>query len=689
MKNMLRLICLSVGLVMSLVAAKPFDVEAMMRIKRLSDPQVSPDGKLVAFVAQTVDLEQNLKSSQIFTVPVSGGSPVAITSEGNNERPRWSPDSRNIAFISDRGGSTQIWMMGADGSGARQVTRISTDAEGVSFFPDGSRLLFYSEVYPDCTDEACNEERLREEKNAKSKARVYTSLLYRHWTSWQGKRRRHLLVVPVEGGNATDLTPGPHEVPPFSLGGPDNYAISPDSKEICYAANTDAEQALSTNSDLFTVSTDGTRRAKIAATSGADVSPLYSPDGKWIAWRAQNTAGYESDRWRLFVMNRAESIIRDLTDNLNLSVQSLFWTPDSTRLFFTMEDRGRQSIQMFNINGSGGSRAIISGNGTYDDVQFTPDSKTIVFTQQSGSQPSEIYRVNAGQGNPVPLTRINDALLAEYALPRFEEITVTGDDGAKVSGFVLKPADFVPQRKYPVLFLIHGGPQGAWHEGWSYRWNPQIFAAAGYVVVMPNPRGSTGYGQKFTDDINNDWGGKPYNDIMAMVDHISDQPWSDSGRFAAAGASYGGYMVDWMLGHTQRFKAFVSHAGVYDLRSMAGETEELWFVNWEFRGMPWDNPASYDQWSPSAHVNEFRTPTLVTHGELDYRVPLGQGLQLFTALQLKKVPSKLMVFPDEGHWILKPQNSAMWYREVLDWLGQWTKSTRTERSSPTPAPVVP
>jgi dipeptidyl aminopeptidase/acylaminoacyl peptidase len=319
-----------------------------------------------------------------------------------------------------------------------------------------------------------------------------------------------------------------------------------------------------------------------------------------------------------------------------------------------------------------------------DELQITPDGKTLVFSQASVSRPSEIMKAESG-GSATALTRFNDAAMASYALPRVEEFWVEGAEQARVHSFVLKPHGFRAGRKYPVLFLIHGGPQGAWGESWSYRWNPQIFAAAGYVVVMPNPRGSTGYGQKFTDEINQDWGGRAFDDIMAVVDHVSKLPYVDRDRMAAAGASYGGYMMNWMLGHTQRFKTLVSHAGVFDLRSMFGETEELWFPLWEFGGAPWDNPELYAKWSPSYYVKDFKTPTLVTHGELDFRVPYGQGLQLFTALQTQKVPSKLLIFPDEGHWILKPQNSVLWYGTVLDWLGEWLNKPAASEPPKPPA----
>ncbi|HEU0122342.1 MAG TPA: S9 family peptidase [Bryobacteraceae bacterium] len=665
------LICLS--LAAPLCAAPGMDIETMMRIKRVSDPQLSPDGKTLAFAVQGVDLTENKKTTQIYTVPLSGGTPRAITTEGSNDRPRWSPDSSQIAFVSVRNGASQVWLMDADGNNARQVTTLATEAAGVLFFPDGKRLLFTSEVYPDCSDVACNERTLQEEASNKSKARTYTSLLYRHWNQWGSKRKSHLFAISTEGTELKDMTPGRFEVPTFSLGGQDGYAISPDGKEICYVMNGENDQALSTNSDLWTVAADGGDPQKITMTPGADVGPVYSPDGQWLAWRGQKMAGYESDRWRLFVIKRKDGRVRDLSEALDRNVEGIFWSPDSTRLFYTLEDRGRQGIQMLAINGTSGARSIVSGSATYDDVQLTPDGKTMLYTMQTGSKPVEIYRVNAGDGKPEPMTRLNDDLLAGLTLPAFEDLNVTGAEGAKVHSFVLKPAGFDAKQKYPVLFFIHGGPQGAWHESWSYRWNPQIFADAGFVVVMPNPRGSTGYGQKFTDDINNDWGGKVYEDIMATVDHVATQPWADPERFAAAGGSFGGYMVNWMLGHTTRFKALVSHAGVYDLRSMAGETEELWFPLWEFKGMPWDNPETYAKWSPSFYVTAFQTPTLVFHGEQDYRVPVGQGLQLFTALQMKKVPSKLVLFPDEGHWILKPQNSVAWHKNFVDWITEWTK----------------
>lgn len=654
---------------------KPFDTDALLKIQRISDPQLSPDGKTVAFAVSLPDVPANKATHSVWTVPIDGGTPRKLADLA--ERPRWSPDGKRIFYVGTSGDASQIWSMNPDGSGSTQVTHLSTEADGELVSPDGKYLVVTSDVYPECTidnafDDACNQRHLDAEKNNKVKARLITGLLYRHWTTWEGNRRSHILSISLAGGKVADLSPGTREVPPFSLGGPDDYAISPDSMEVCFSMNTDDVPAAGTNNDLFVVPIQGGKANKITANPGADNSPLYSPDGKYLAYRSQARAGYESDRWRLVVLERATGKLTIPTDAIDRSVESFTWSPDSTRLFFTVEDRGRQAIQFVAVDG-GGARVAITGNSTLDDMQFAADGKTIVFTRQSGDSPIEICKAMSSGGSVVPLTHLNDDLLGQYQLTPLEDFWVAGAENTQVQSFVVKPPGFNPASKYPVIMLIHGGPQGEWGEDWTYRWNAQIFAAAGYVVVMPNPRGSVGYGQKFTDDINQDWGGKPFDDLMAVADYVAKLPYVDADRMAAAGGSYGGYMIDWMLGHTNRFKAFVSHAGVFDLREEAESTEELWFPMWEFGGMPWDNPDVYDKWSPSHFIKDFQTPTLVVHGEMDFRIPYSQGLELYTALQMRKVPSELLVFPDEGHWVLKPQNSAFWYKTVLDWINNWTK----------------
>lgn len=651
---------------------QPFSSEAMMQLRRISEPQVSPDGQQLTFTAGAVDVEKNTVDRQIYLVPMNGGTPRALTSEGKNLHARWSPDGKQIAFLSTRGGKQQIWLMSPDGSNQHALTTLATEADGPIWSPDGKRLVFTSEVYPDCQNAECNAKRLEADEKNKVKAHVATTLLYRHWTDWRGARRKHLFTVALEGGEPKDLTPGlAFDVPPFSLDGGDDYSVSPDGKEVAYTTNTDADQAYSTNSEIWIVPMEGGEARKISNSPGADTAPQYSPDGTMIAWRMQVRAGYESDRWRLVIYHRDSGKIDTLTENIDRHVTGFTWHPDSKRIAFTLGDRGRQNAMLINVAG-GGSRSLTQGAATVDELQFTADGKTLVYSSQSGSNPAEIFKAVSSGGVPVALTHLNDSILERYDLKPLEDFVVNGGENTPVHCFLVKPFNFDPNKKYPALMLIHGGPQGAWGESFSYRWNPQVFAAAGFVVVMPNPRGSTGYGTKFTDEINGDWGGKVYEDVMAATDYTAKLPYVDGNRMAAAGGSYGGYMVDWILGHSDRFKALVSHAGVYDLRSMAGATEELWFPSWEFKGMPWQSPDIYEKWSPSNFVPQFKTPTLVIHGELDYRVPYTQGLQLYTGLQSQKVPSKLVVFPDEGHWILKPQNSLFWYKQFISWVQEWT-----------------
>ena len=665
-------------------AKAPFTFDAMMRLARIDDPQLSPDGKKVAFTVQTVDMPNNAKPTQIYVVAVDGGTPLRLTNEGSqNTRPRWSPDSKHIFFISNRGNASQVWSMNADGTDAKAVTNLPTEAEGVTVSPDGKLILFTSDVYPGCQaanaapgvdyDSACNKLRLDQETASKMHARVYTDLLYRHWTEYKGARRKHILIqLSDPSGRPRDLTPGTINTPPFSLGGPEPYMFSPDSTEITYVSNTDPDLSASTNSDLFTVPAAGGSAKRITNNPGADEGPVYSPDGKYLAYRTQIRAGYESDQWRLAILDLQAGTMNTLTDSLDRWVESYTWSPDSKRIFFTMDDRGTTPLLMIPVGG-GPIRTIAQGPTTIGSVQFASDDKSMIYAEQSGSKPVEINKALSTGGSGIALTHLNDGVLEGSQLTPLEKISVDGADGAKIESFIVKPPAFDASTKYPALFIIHGGPESDWGESWSYRWNAQVLAAAGYVVVMPNPHGSIGYGQSFTDAVNGDWGGRPYDDIMATVDYVSNLPYIDKDRMVAAGASYGGYMIDWILGHTDRFKALVTHAGVFDLRSEALTTEELWFPKWEFQGTPWENPELYQKWSPSSYVKNFKTPTLVTHGELDYRVPIGQGQQLFTSLQQMKIPSKLVQFPDEGHWILKPQNGQFWYSTVLDWLSQYTK----------------
>jgi dipeptidyl aminopeptidase/acylaminoacyl peptidase len=658
-------------------SARPFTIDELLKVRRVGDPQVSPDGRTVAYQIGFVDKVANKTLTQIYLVPIEGGSSRQLTTgDKSSVSPRWSPDGKKIAFISGRDGTPQIWTIDVTGGQPQKVTNISTGAGDPIWSPDGSMLAFVSDVYPECSNDECNKKREQEAEESKVKAKIATRLLYRHWTSFKEGKRTHVFVVSSNGGEARDLTIGDYDAPPFSLGGPTDYAFSPDSKELAFVRNTEKVEATSTNSDLFIIPVTGGEPKRITASNmGADASPLYSPDGRFIAYRSQATAGYESDRFRLMLYDRQTGQSRSISEQLDSNVEGFTFSHDGQKIYFAAGERGHEPV--YSVGVGGGAVTKLISEGFNDDVHATNDGRSLVFSRSTGTRPTEVFRSNADGSGVAQVTRTNDSFLSEFNLQPLEETTWTGGAGAKVSGFICKPPNFSASKKWPLIVLIHGGPQGAWNDAWGYRWNPQVFAAAGYVVFMPNPRGSTGYGQKFVSEISGDWGGKVFADIMNGVAHVISQGYVDKENIGAAGGSYGGYMADWIEGHNNdkrfQFKALVSHAGVYNLTSMYGATEELWFPEWEFKGNPWANPELYTKWSPHLYAKNFKTPMLVVHGEMDYRVPVGEGLQLFTTLQCLGVESKLLYFPDEGHWIMKPQNSTLWYNTVIDWFDSHLK----------------
>jgi dipeptidyl aminopeptidase/acylaminoacyl peptidase len=714
-------------------AKHPFTFDDMMRLKRVGEPEVSPDGKWVIFSVVDVDLEANTKTPHIWIVPTAGGQEREIIADQDADRPRWSPGGRHFAFVSTKDGGSQIWIADFDAAAGsvtevRKLTSIATEASGELWSPDGKNILFTSDVYPQCDgkpaeEASCNARTREEREKSKVKALIFTSLLYRHWNAYKEGTRTHIFIIPefcaqkvapgCPAGEARDLTPGDYDTPVFSLGGQDNYAFSPDGQEICYVSNHDKNAAASTNNDLWIVkfdvgvisghSTYPLPAENITADNPAsDSTPLYSPDGRYIAYRAQQRPGYESDRFRLMLYDRKTGEKKNLTEEFDRWVGTFVWTLDSKNVFFAAENAGGSLTYEANLDHPAWTRPVI--NGFNDDLDLTPDGKTLTFTRMSISSPVEMYSAatkfsecevywrdqkappvlyevpDCQLSKPQPLTHINDTVLSSVSMSPLESFWFKGAHNDKVEGFLVKPPNFDAGKKYPVKFLIHGGPQGAWGDDWSYRWNPELFAAptsatpGGYVVIMINFHGSTGYGQKFIDAINGDWGGAPFEDLMKGLDYAEEHyAFIDKTRECALGASYGGYAINWILGHTDRFKCLVSHDGMFNAESAWGTTEELWFNDWEFKGTPYDNRAMYEKWSPHQYAKNFKTPTLVIHGQRDYRLDVSEGLQLFTTLQMEGVPSKMLYFPDEGHWVLKPQNSQLWYKTVNDWVDQWTK----------------
>jgi dipeptidyl aminopeptidase/acylaminoacyl peptidase len=654
--------------------------EDLAKVQRIADPQLSPDGKWIAYQVGVVDLAANKTNRHIWVVAAEGGEPRQLTrGEGSDSRPRWSPDGKSLAFVSTRGGKSQIWILPLDGGEAWPVTSLSTEADGVTWAAKGDVLLFTSSVYPDCPDDACNATRLKAAEESKVKAQIFTELLFRHWDSWREGRYTHLFSVSAKGGTPRDLTPGAYDSPTFFLGAPDGYAVSPDGTEVCYTSNRtkgsagQSAAAWTTNNDLFIVGTQSGEPLNITSDNpGSDASPQYSPNGRYIAYTSQARNGYEADLFRLRVYDRETSKTIDLTPGFDQWVGGFAWAPDSNTIYFTAPDHAQQPVFKTSVISPKVEKVL---DGMNDDLTVSPDGKWLILARTSLTQPAAVYRVAISGGTPQLLTHENDALLAELDMNSAESVTTPGAGGAEIHSLLLKPPGFDPGKKYPGLLLVHGGPQGAWEDAWGYRWNAQMFAAHGYVVLMTNFHGSTGYGQKFVESISGDWGGAPYQDLMSATDYLEKLDYVDKNRMVAAGASYGGFMIDWIATHTDRFKALVSHDGVYDNPSMYGETEEVWFDEWEFKGLPWEKEAAALRlkWSPSSYVQNIKTPMLLVHGAKDFRVPEGQGFQLFTALQRRGIPSKLLYFPDEGHWVLKPQNSQLWYKTVLGWLDDHTK----------------
>jgi len=666
----MKIIFISIGIVLLLFtpgfAKDALDFEAFFTVDRVNPPTVSPDGKWIAFSVKKANIQENSYRTHIWVMNSSGQEKKQITAEGkSNTSPVFSNDSKHLFYMSDRSGSMQVRKYDIQTAEDVKLTDIYNGIDGFELSPDNNYMVVKRMTYQDCDSEECIEEKDAD----KGTARIINNLMFRHWNRWLEGKYKHLFIYNLSDSSIKDITPGPYHTPPISLGSSHDIAISPDSKEICFVSNKDNMVATSTNNDVFTVSNSGGDHKKISPGAGNDNNPHYSSDGNLIAYTSMKRAGFEADQLRLMVYNRKTNKTEDYSSNFNLSVSELIWSPDGKKIYILCEEAGYKTIYRVNLNKKTINPVL---KGFYiKGMQLLSDDE-LVFAKQTSRWPNEIYKYNLKTNELTQLTDFNSTMTENYDLPAYEEFWFTGALDEKVHGFIMRPPNFELGKKYPAIHLIHGGPQGMWSNDFHPRWNYQMFASKGYVVYMINFHGSKGYGQDFTDVISGHWGDYPYEDLVKGTEYVLENyDFIDRDRLGAAGASYGGFMINWIAGHENPYKCLISHDGVYDQVSMWGATEELWFPEWEFGGKPWEEGTTFEKWSPSRLAANFKTPTLVIHGEHDYRVPYTQGLQMFSALQRQGVPSRLLYFPDEDHFVQKPQNAKLWWQTVHEWFARY------------------
>jgi len=676
--------CLASGAVTSgAVAADThaFSVHDMLAMDRISDPQVSPDGASIVFVVRTTDLEANKGRTDLWMIPSEGGDARRLTShEAGDTSPRWSRDGRLVYFLSTRSGSSQVWRIDPRGGEAEQVSDYPLDVENFLVSPSSDVMAITMQVFTDCETLACTKERL-DAAGKNGSGQMFDRLFIRHWDTWSDGRRSHLFTTGLDGGPAVDVTFGMDaDVPSKPFGGTEEIAFTPDGMGLVFAARVaGASEAWSTNFDLYMapVNGHGAPRNLTADNDAWDTQPAFSPDGSTLAYLAMARPGFEADRFRIVLKPWPDGQARVLTESWDRSPDSLVWSADGKRIYATAPNLGQESL--FSVDPARGKVSVVVKEGHLRSPSVAGDR--IVFGMGHLRSPVELYSVLPNGSDPVRLTHVNDDKVAAALMGEPEQFTFKGWNGEEVHGYIVKPANFDSSRKYPVAFLIHGGPQGSFGNDFHYRWNPQAYAGAGYAAVMVDFHGSVGYGQAFQDAIRDDWGGKPLVDLQkGLAAALERNPWMDGARVCGLGASYGAYMVNWIEGNwPDRFRCLVGHDGNLDERAAYYDTEELWFPEWEHGGTPWENPEGYEKQNPVNFVKNWKTPMLVVHGALDYRIPYPQGIATFTALQRRGVPSEFLFFPDENHWVLKPLNSIQWHDAVISWLDRWLKTEGGDR----------
>jgi dipeptidyl aminopeptidase/acylaminoacyl peptidase len=668
----------------------PFTVEDLVLLKRISDPRLSPDGRQVAFVQRETDLDANKGRTSLWLLDLAPATALRrrLTDvKANDSSPRWSPDGRTLYFLSTRSGSSQVWRLALTGGDAQRVTDYPLDVGALKVSPRGDRLALSMDVFPDCATLECTRERLSGRASNKASGRTYERLFIRHWDAWSNGTRSHLFTAQLAPGGAgaapIDVSRGfDADIPGKPFGGDEDFAFSPDGKSLVFSARIAGRtEPWSTNFDLFQAPVDGSAAPMNLTTSNPawDAQPVFLANGD-LAWLAQERPGFESDRFHIMLRDARTGAVRSVTGGWDRTVHQLGATPDGKALLASVDELGQTPL--YRIDPRSGAPVRLVAGGAVE--AFSAGRERVVYARADLGGPAELYSVALRGGEPARLTHANRELIAGRRMNAFEQFSFKGWNDETVYGYVVKPYGFEPGRRYPIAFVVHGGPQVSDGNLWHYRWNAQAFAGGGYAVVMIDFHGSTGYGQAFTDSISRDWGGKPLIDLQkGLAAAIEKYPWLDGERACALGASYGGFMMNWIEGHwPDRFRCIVNHDGVFDQRMMYYATEELWFPEWEFGGPQHENPQAYEAVNPVDFVSRWKTPMLVIHGEQDFRIPYPQGLAAFTALQRRGVESKLLVFPDENHWVLKPANSILWYHTVLAWLDTHLKDSPQQPSTP-------
>jgi dipeptidyl aminopeptidase/acylaminoacyl peptidase len=663
------LLLLSVAIITAAFAQKrPFAIEDLYKIKAIADPQISPDGKNIAFTVTENNLAEGKSKTEVYLMDADGNNIRNVTDNpAADYRPRWSPDGKSLLFLSTRHEGPQAWLLPLAGGEPTQVTHFTTGVSDAVWTSDGKHIVFTSDVFPECgADGDCNKKIDESMSSGPIQAHMADHLLYRHWTSWKDGRRSHVFVYDIDSKKYTDLSPGDYDAPVFSLGG-GGVAVSPDGKEVCFASNHDANEAETTNADLFIVSTSGGEPKDITAENKSyDGDPSYSPDGKYIAYRMQTIPAYESDLFRIALYDRKTGEKTVLTEKFDNWVGEFTWAPDSKSIYFTADVQGH--IPLYNLELKSKQVTPVIDVKSIDAIDISPDGKSLAIVRRAVGEPVELWHATTQGKNLRRLTFFNKPLEDSVDIRPAEEMWITSPTGKKIHTFIVKPHNFDPSKKYPLILNVHGGPQSQWADAFRGDW--QVYPGSGYIVAFPNPHGSTGYGQDFTAEISKDWGGAVYQDVMAVADSLEKISYVDKDRMGAMGWSFGGYMMMWLEGHTSRFKAIACMMGVYDLTAMHGSTEELWFPQWDLGGAPWESDL-YMKWSPNQYVKNFKTPCLVITGEKDYRVPYPQSLEFFTDLQKMNVQSRLIVFPNDGHWPSGVKSMPLYYNAHLDWFHKY------------------